>query len=152
MILCFELTMRILLVTHWSFSGFWAVLTLTQEFLSSHTPCWWGDYGRQNKDSWPKQAKEISHTIWCHPEQITLRRVDWHGGCCCFLWTGWELVKEHWAIAFCIFYFVYSSIIIIIFLFCDIQLFSVFLFFWFCLQSTGREECTYGSMVSCLSY
>ena len=77
MVLCSGFTTRITLITCWCFNCCRAVLTLSQGLLSfSHCPASeeaGGSPGAgrgQNQESWPKLAQGMSHTMWCHAEQL----------------------------------------------------------------------------------
>lgn len=68
--LCFGFMRKTVLVTHWYFSCFWAVLTLSQRFssfpccpASKETGDAQGDGKGQKQDNWLKPAKVMSHPI-----------------------------------------------------------------------------------------
>ena len=126
--LCFGFVLETVLIIQRCFCCCWAVLKQTQGLFSfSYCPASEESGGAQeagrghSQDSWPKQAKEIFHTIWCHAEQKTGGAGPGvHAHCS---GTGWALVSRWRATAlyimFCIFFYHYYYYFP--FLFCPIK-------------------------------
>ena len=115
----FWIRMRRVLITCWCFNCCRAVLTPSQG-LFSFSLCPANEQARgaaragrgQTQDSWPKLAKGVFHTIWCHSKQYI--GVASRGGGTGCSGIGWALVIRWWAIALCITCFVHIFIVIII--------------------------------------
>lgn len=125
--LSFGYSMKIILIIHWWF----CCSQVVKDFLASHAlPCAQKAGMEESQDSWPKQAKGVFLTVWCHAQYIS---CSWpRGKYCCSgvnkLLVSWQ--QLHCVSLFCkhssYYYYCYyycCCLCYFLFLSCSIKLF-----------------------------